>query len=263
VAFTPPLRLYLISSLLFFLLATLGGVDAAFEMDGDEGAETTTETGEPPTPPADDGATAAEAPEPPALPAKPAPAGDGTPEKVIEAEGWLTADEEKCTIGEFNTGVAFVDGTVRSRMKRACDRIVADQGKTFMRQLVDNIPRMLVFFLPVIAFVMKPLYFGSRRYYVEHLLFFVHYHSFAFMALSVYLVIDRLAEVFEGWGLVKGITIAVLWIYIPYYLFRALRVVYGQRRVVTLAKYIILFFTYLFGLTFILIIGVAYTALTV
>ena len=40
---------------------------------------------------------------------------------------------------------------------------------------------MMFIFLPLIAVVMFVLYLGSGRYYVEHLLFFVHFHAFFFL----------------------------------------------------------------------------------
>ena len=38
-------------------------------------------------------------------------------------------------------------------------------------------------FLPLLALVMKLLYWRPRRYYVEHLLFLVHNHAFVFLAM--------------------------------------------------------------------------------
>jgi hypothetical protein len=262
VHFTPPLRLYVISSLIFFLLATSGNGDSTFEFDGDKGAAVT-QTGE--TPPAaqpPDAADPADLPPPPAVGATPADSGDAAQDE--DFVGW-DISEGKCNVPQFSTGHAFIDGPVHDRMKHACDRIVADHGRAFLKGLVDNIPRMLFFFLPVIAVAMKPLYLGSRRYYVEHLLFFVHFHSFVFVALTLTLITTSLHEYFEGWGwgLMNGLTIAAVCLYIPYYLFRSLRVVYGQGRFVTLIKYVMLFFTYVCGLALLFVIGAVFTALTV
>jgi hypothetical protein len=250
-AFTPPLRLYLVSSLLFFVIATYGGVDdTEFRFDGgpDEA-----EVNPDPNPDPDADPEAAPAP---AVVGPPAPrrAGSG---------GWIIEEDGHCMVGDFETGNAFIDGPFRERVRRACERIVSDRGQSFVQHLVDNIPQMLFFFLPFVALVMKPLYFGSRRYYVEHLLFFVHYHSFAFIVLTLTLVSSRLAEAWPAYSLANGILIAVVSVYIPYYLFRALRVVYGQGRFVTLLKYIVLFFTYVFGLSLVFLVGAIVTALTV
>jgi hypothetical protein len=180
-----------------------------------------------------------------------------------ESNKGFQVGSERCTIDDFQTGNAFIDGPVRDRLKTACDHIAADNGKTFLRELVNNIPKMLFFFLPVIALAMKVLYFGSHRYYVEHLLFFVHVHSFIFVVLSVTLITSALKTQFPQLALMTGLTIAAVSIYIPYYLFRALRVVYGEGRLRTLAKYVLLFVTYLFGSSIVFAIGALLTALTV
>jgi hypothetical protein len=255
VHFTPPLRLYVISSLVFFLLATSGnGGDSEFQFDGEPDA-TTSVPGEPAVEPPHEG-------DPASAPQRPedVPQTVGPVEEDFEG---IDVSKGKCNIGNFNTGEPFIDGPVHDRLKHTCDRIVADHGRAFLKGLVDNIPRMLFFFLPVIAFAMKALYLGSRRYYVEHLLFFVHLHSFVFLVLSLTLVTAKLDHHFKGLGLVNGLTIAAVCLYIPYYLFRALRVVYGQGRFLTFIKYVMLFFTSVCGLALLFAIGAAYTALTV
>ena len=40
-------------------------------------------------------------------------------------------------------------------------------------------------FLPLLALVMKLMYWRPKRYYVEHLLFLVHNHAFVFLALAI------------------------------------------------------------------------------
>ena len=48
-------------------------------------------------------------------------------------------------------------------------------------------------FLPLIAAVVAVLYIRSGRYYVEHLLFVVHFHAFFFLAGIAMLLLQRLA----------------------------------------------------------------------
>ena len=119
-------------------------------------------------------------------------------------------------------------------------------GKGFGRAVYENIPKMMFIFLPLIAVVMFVLYLGSGRYYVEHLLFFVHFHAFFFLCGIAILALERssamLVDTLVGSGLktVENILTAVLMFYVPYYLYRAMRRVYGQGRVVTLVKYSLL-----------------------
>src|SRR5262249_5747563 len=63
------------------------------------------------------------------------------------------------------------------RLQDACRKIVKD-SQGFGRAVFQNIPRTMFVFLPLIALLMSVLYVRSGRFYVEHLLFFVHYHAF-------------------------------------------------------------------------------------
>ena len=60
--------------------------------------------------------------------------------------------------------------------------------------MLDNMPVALIVLLPVMALVLKALYPLSRRYFVEHLLFFVHFHSFFFLILTLQILFSRLAR---------------------------------------------------------------------
>ena len=57
-------------------------------------------------------------------------------------------------------------------------------AREFGRALRHNLPKMMFIFLPLIALVSLVLYAFRRRTYVEHLLFYVHYHAFAFLLLT-------------------------------------------------------------------------------
>jgi hypothetical protein len=135
------------------------------------------------------------------------------------------------------------------RLKRACERTRIDGGKEFTDKIVDNIPAALIVLLPLMALVMKALYSLSKHYYVEHLLFFVHFHAFFFLMLTLQILLLR----FSGWvGIPEAIpilTIIATSIYIAIYLFIAMRRVYGQGRIITFLKYIVLVVAYSFGFT--------------
>jgi hypothetical protein len=153
------------------------------------------------------------------------------------------------------------------RLRDACRRIMAD-SKSFGRALYENIPKMMFIFLPLIAAVMFVLYLGSGRYYVEHLLFFVHYHAFFFLGGLAIVVLDRSAGLFGNSPIagalrfLEGALTFVLVFYVPYYLYRAMRRVYGQGRVVTLFKYSLLGIGYVFFMALTAVGLLFYTALT-
>ena len=153
-----------------------------------------------------------------------------------------------------------------ARLRLACTKIMADKA-SFGRALWDNVPKMMFIFLPLIAAVMSALYLRSRRYYVEHLVFFVHYHAFFFLAGIVILLAAQLGNP-EGGTLARAfekiadVLEFVCLFYVPWYLYRALRRVYGQGRGWTLAKFFVLNVAYI---VCIVLTGVGllfYTALT-
>jgi hypothetical protein len=99
--------------------------------------------------------------------------------------------------------------------------------------------------------VLKVLYPLSRRYFVEHLLFFVHFHAFFFLMLIVQILFARTAGLLGPEdGAIDSLSQLILVIasfYIPIYLYKAMRHVYGQGHLVTIMKYLILVVAYLTG----------------
>ena len=79
-------------------------------------------------------------------------------------------------------------------MEEICERVGADEGKTLGNLVLDNIPIALIVLMPVMALVLKALYPLSRRYFVEHLLFFVHFHSFFFLILTLLVLFARFGD---------------------------------------------------------------------
>jgi len=137
------------------------------------------------------------------------------------------------------------------RVKEICERNKARGNENFADAMLDNIPIALIVLLPLLALVLKVLYPLSRRYFVEHLLFFVHFHAFFFLMLIVQILFARVAGLLGPEdGAVDSISTLILVIasfYIPVYLYKAMRHVYGQRHLVTIMKYLMLVVAYLTG----------------
>ena len=133
------------------------------------------------------------------------------------------------------------------RVSTVCERVTADGGKSFFDLFLDNIPVALIVLLPLMALVLKVLYPLSRRYFVEHLLFVVHYHAFFFLILILQILFARLASLVRLPDSVAVLAIVAASLYIPVYLFIAMRRVYGQGRILTVMKYIGLVIAYNLG----------------
>lgn len=152
------------------------------------------------------------------------------------------------------------------RVKKICERNKARGNENFADAMLDNIPVALIVLLPLMALVLKVLYPMSRRYFVEHLLFFVHFHAFFFLMLILQILFARFASLLGPEdGAVDGISTLILVIasfYIPVYLYKAMRCVYGQGHLVTLLKYLMLAGAYLTGASITMLGAVLFAVLS-
>ena len=133
------------------------------------------------------------------------------------------------------------------KIKEVCEKVTADGGKSLGDLLLDNIPVALIVLLPLMALVLKILYPLSRRYFVEHILFVIHYHAFFFLILILQILFARFAALIHIPELITSLTIVAASLYIPVYLYMAMRHVYGQGRFLTFVKYVALVVAYSMG----------------
>ncbi len=122
--------------------------------------------------------------------------------------------------------------------------------QTMLDGLLDNAPKMMFFLVPVFALLLRLTYWRARRLYVEHLIFALHSHAFAYLILILLVLLPNSARPFA----------ALLSLCIPVYLFLALRVVYGQGFWKTAFKMLWLGGNYLLLLLFALLVtaGIAF-----
>jgi hypothetical protein len=169
---------------------------------------------------------------------------------------------DSCTVDDAWVDSVPCGAEIHAELLTTCEKILADRGEAFRNALAEDIPLMMIFFLPLLAVSMKVLYLFSRRYYVEHLLFFVHYHAFGFLLLTLLTLSDEVAESFP---VLETANKLVFWgglVYLFIYLFQAMRRVYGQGRLVTGIKYFVLSFCYVVFLALSFTGTAVYTALT-
>ncbi len=117
-------------------------------------------------------------------------------------------------------------------------------------------PTLLFLGMPVFALILKLLHWRSRRFYIEHLIFSIHLHTWAFLAFMVGNGYFKLAALCADW-----LTTLFAWRldgWMVWYVFRAFRVVYDQRRLKTLVKLALAAGSYLIafiGLTGVVTVG--------
>jgi hypothetical protein len=91
-------------------------------------------------------------------------------------------------------------------------------------------------FLPLIAAAMLLLYWRPRRYYVEHLVFYLHVHAALFLAFTVLVLVGALGRVLPPVDTVVPVLALATVLYGAWYVWRAMRVYYGNGRAATFAK---------------------------
>jgi hypothetical protein len=133
--------------------------------------------------------------------------------------------------------------------RSACRKAVEDDGRELQVAFLHNVPRAMFVFLPLVAGVMMLLYWRPRHYYVEHLLLLVHNHACVFLVTMLAWVLARLVHP------LAGVIQFVVFVYLAWYIFRSMRVAYGQGRWLTGAKFVVLALSYM-------VFGVIMLALT-
>ena len=123
--------------------------------------------------------------------------------------------------------------------------VALEDPQGFGRALTANLQRAFFLLLPVFALLLKLMYLRRRSLYLDHLVFALHYHAFAFVILTA-LILAR-ANLPRP---VAAPLVIVLWLWIYVYLFFALRRVYGDSRSRTGLRFAALTISY--GAVFIL-----------
>jgi hypothetical protein len=130
------------------------------------------------------------------------------------------------------------------------DKIGEDGSKArlFLDTLRSNIPVMMLCCIPLFAFILKVLYIRKRRFYVEHLVYALHIHTFLYVAVIITTLAvmgaNRTVPALGGW--IIGLMSCAIFVQI----FLSIRRVYGQGWFCTAFKFVLGGFVYLMILVF-------------
>lgn len=119
----------------------------------------------------------------------------------------------------------------------------------FFDTFTEHRPKIIFLLLPAFAFLLKVLYVRRKELYVKHLVFAFHFHAFIFLILLLADVVDLLPG---GWTFLLVIP---MYVWIPLYLYRAQKFLYGQSRGKTMVKWTILCGGYVFSFLLVLFIA--------
>ncbi|MGH8225216.1 MAG: DUF3667 domain-containing protein, partial [Gammaproteobacteria bacterium] len=129
--------------------------------------------------------------------------------------------------------------------------VVKANPAKFQREFWSNVPKVLFFLIPLFALLLKLLYLLRRRYYSEHLIFALHYHSVVFLnGLAIVLLSlgANLAPAIPGH--ILGWAAALLGLWTALYIFPALRTAYADTWPRAIGRGVALMLLYMVALLF-------------
>jgi len=106
----------------------------------------------------------------------------------------------------------------------------------FITTLFSNLPYMMFCCIPLFAFVLKVLYVRRRVFYIDHLIYALHIHTFFYTGIMLIVLatmgLNRtIPGTFAGW------VIALLWIVFVVQIFLSIRRVYQQGWFISALKF--------------------------
>ena len=249
VRYVNPLRLYLLASILFFFAVNFGAKDLRFEpgkLSPKDRADLETELKDEDLPPAAREKLKAllreSSPSPASSPSTntPAPAPSASP----------TADKQKQEYGKIGERpFVFSDGAkspferwIEARAKEKMGEHGTKMGY-FIATLFSNLPYMMLCCIPLFALVLKVLYVRRRIFYIDHLIYALHIHTFFYVGIMLIVLatigLNRVAP-----GPIAGWIIALLWITFVVQIFLSIRRVYRQGWFISIFKFLFGGFVY-------------------
>ena len=128
-----------------------------------------------------------------------------------------------------------VENWIESRAKEKFGES-GDKAQLFFIALISNLPYMVLACIPLFAFVLKILYIRKRIFYIDHLVYALHIHTFAYLAIMLIVLITMglnrtMPGVLAGW------VIGLLWRTFVVQIFLSIRRVYRQGWFFTIFKF--------------------------
>src|SRR5437667_12514893 len=268
VRYVHPLRLYLLASILFFFAVNYGAKGLRLEpgkLGPKDRAELEADLKKGDLPPAAreeleallrepqaQASPALVSPSPPTAPSRPpTPKTDEQTQEHRQSSG----DSKGRPFFAFDQGTKSSTPLERWFEARAKEKFGEHGTKfgLFIATLFSNLPYMMLCCIPLFAFVLKILYLRRRIFYIDHLIYALHIHTFAYVGIMLIVLatigLNRMVP-----GPIAGWIIALLWIAFVVQIFLSIRRVYRQGWFITIFKFLF------GGLVYLIVIGAALAA---
>lgn len=175
--------------------------------------------------------------------------GEDVSDTIGEAEDPASVASSSLTLAESED-----DDSLLSRVFEPLLDVAANDPDRLNRMFSDRLAKSVIILVPVFALLLRFLF--RHRSYITEVIFSLHLHSFAFLALLAGTLFDlaiRASQENGPGGAVAVVAIAV-------YTFLALRRVQGQGRLLTMAKMVLLLAGYIIALIVTMVLTLAATA---
>ena len=268
--YAPPMRLYIFSSIVFFLLAALISSDAISIGKNEEGDIQIAET------PVAERQKVEEA-----LNNLPADVrGQVDVDKILAAsEGRENFDPGfKIDDIQFNeepwnretnpVDIRWLPGWLNDRINDEIENSpkkaeqINENPNLLIDKVFDILPATMFLLLPLVALIFKFWYLFAKRYYIEHLIFSLHNHAFLFVGLTLILLANLGESLLTAHDYSAAATamywlIVIISIWLPVYMLISLRVVYKQNWFMTLGKFVMI------GISYMTLLGLVTTGVAI
>jgi hypothetical protein len=273
VRYVNPLRLYLLASILFFFAVNYGAKGVHFDANklgpkdrADLEAELKNEDLPPAArekleallrdsspSPAPSALANAPSPPPAALSPSPAPSTTGNvpspqPEPSTNQQKYGKIGERPFVVFDEAKSTTPFERWIEARAKEKMGEHGTKMG-LFVATLLSNLPYMMLCCIPLFAFVLKILYIRRRIFYIDHLIYALHIHTFAYTGVMLIVLatigLNRVTP-----ASIAGWVIALLWIAFVTQILLSIRYVYRQGWFFSIFKFLFGGFVYLMVLVF-------------
>lgn len=136
----------------------------------------------------------------------------------------------------------------------------------FAESFYHNLPKILFIIMPFFAFFLWLFHDKKKWYYFDHGIFTLHYFSFLLLIFLVMFSIDRIVGLFGNdspLSIISTITSAIGTIWMFYYFYPAHHRFYGESRIVSFVKSVLLFIINSLFILFLLTIYILYTFINI
>ena len=250
VRYVHPLRLYLLASILFFFAVNYGARGLRFEpgnLSPKNRAELEADLKKENLPPAAREKLDALLRESPASPAPSpqttAPSPSPAPKTDKQKQEFGKIGERPFVVFDQAKSTTPFESWIEARAKEKMGEHGTKMG-LFISTLFSNLPYMMLCCIPLFALVLKILYVRRHIFYIDHLIYALHIHTFAYTGIMlIVLATIGLNRVIPG--PIAGWTIALLWIAFLVLIFLSIRRVYRQGWFISIFKFLFGGFVYL------------------